>query len=408
MAPSRGGTAQPVTILDVETTRPLPALTRPGPARLLIRVDHRPVAFEAVQVPETGWDATQLRGVVDRVLAEAGPTGTRAPRPVRATRPKVSVVVTTCQASASLVRVLYGLRAQTVAVEMIVVVDNRPGTSGVASMLASLGMPGVRLVEEERRGVSYARNAGLDAVDTEVVVFSDDDVVVDARWIETIQHAFADDPEIACVTGLVLPAELTTRAQLLFEEFGGYSKGYQRTVFRIEDRGDRGPLYPYAVGVFGTGANSSFRTEALRRLGGFDPALGAGTVARGGEDLDIHLDVIAEGYALAYEPAAIVWHNHHRTMPDLRRQLFDYGAGLSAMLTKRFLSRPAEAGAILLRAATGLRHLLSGKSPKNRRKSSRYPLHLTLIEIAGFAWGPFAFVCSKLVRAVRRPRSEGR
>ena len=33
------------------------------------------------------------------------------------------------------------------------------------------------------------------------------------------------------MTGLVVPGEMETPAQWLFEEFGGFSKGYRRRVY---------------------------------------------------------------------------------------------------------------------------------------------------------------------------------
>jgi GT2 family glycosyltransferase len=383
----------------------MPAMAGPGAARLLVRVNDHPVAFHPVEVPAGGWTGDDLKVVVAGIVAGAGPAPDPRPDPrpgpPAAVPPSVTVIVTTCVASDDLVRVLDGLRAQTVVPDAIVVVDNRPATSGVRALLASLDRPEVRLVEEPRRGLSHARNAGLAAATTDVVVYADDDLVLDKRWIESVRRAFGD-PEVACVTGLVLPAELATRSQLLLEEFGGFAKGFRSTVFRLGDGRARGPLYPYAAGVFGTGGNSSFRASVLRALGGFDPVLGTGTAALGGEDLDIHLRVVLAGHALAYEPSAIVWHHHHRTMRALRRQLFGYGAGLSAMLTRRVLSGPGEAAAILRRAGAGLLFLLSPASPKNHGKSVDYPRHLTLIEIAGFIWGPFALVRSMVAGAKRR------
>ena len=41
------------------------------------------------------------------------------------------------------------------------------------------------------------------------------------------------------------------------------------------------PLFPFTAGRLGSGANMSFDRDILRKLGGFDPAIGTGTVARG-------------------------------------------------------------------------------------------------------------------------------
>ncbi len=107
---------------------------------------------------------------------------------------------------------------------------------------------------------------------------------------------------------------------------------------RETDRGD--PLYPYTAGTFGSGANMAFDTAVLRVLGGFDPATGAGTVARGGDDLSAFFEVISAGYRLVYNPAAFVMHAHHADYAALKHQAYGYGVGLTAFLTKTVIDRP--------------------------------------------------------------------
>jgi GT2 family glycosyltransferase len=306
-------------------------------------------------------------------------------------RPSISVVVTGCAISAELLRTLRGVLDQTYRPHQVILVDNRPATSGIpAGLTAAAPLAGVTLVDEPVPGLSRARNAGLAAASGELVAFTDDDVVPDPGWLAALVDGFTG-PEVACVTGLIRPLELATEAQRWFEEFGGFGKGEQQRRFDLDLNRDRSPLYPFAAGVFGSGANSAFRTSALRALGGFDERLGTGTPARGGEDLDAHLSVVQAGLTLVYTPAAIVLHQHHRESTLLYRQIHSYGVGLAAMLTKRWAAHPAERGQIASRMGAGLRHLLSPRSPKNAGKSVGYPWTLTLVELAGVVRGPFAY-----------------
>ncbi|CAM5694959.1 glycosyltransferase [Streptomyces hirsutus] len=100
----------------------------------------------------------------------------------------------------------------------------------------------------------------------------------------------------------------------------------------------------------------AFRTEALRAVGGFDPATGAGTPARGGDDLYGFVRVLAQGHRLHYTPRALVWHHHRETWADLETQAFGYGAGLTAYLTAVLVNRPALLPAFLARLPRGLSH----------------------------------------------------
>jgi hypothetical protein len=158
------------------------------------------------------------------------------------------------------------------------------------------------------------------------------------------------------------------------------------------------PLYPYAAGTFGSGANLAFRTAVLRDLGGFDAALGAGTPARGGEDLAIFFQTLAAGHQLVYEPAAIVHHLHRRDYAGMRRQAYGYGVGFTAYLTKCLLDEPARGSDLVRRAPHGLRAIFSPGSAKNARKPSGYPSDLTRLELLGMLYGPLGYMVSRARR----------
>lgn len=100
----------------------------------------------------------------------------------------------------------------------------------------------------------------------------------------------------------------------------------------------------------------AFRTAVLRSVGGFDPATGAGTAARGGDDLYGFVRVLAQGHRLRYTPSALVWHHHRETWRDLETQAYGYGAGLTAYLTAVLVNRPALLPAFLARLPRGLAH----------------------------------------------------
>jgi hypothetical protein len=136
----------------------------------------------------------------------------------------------------------------------------------------------------------------------------------------------------------------------------------------------------------------AFRTEVLRAIGAFDPALGAGNIARGGDDLASFFAVLNRGHALVYEPAAIVYHGHHREYAALRKQVYGYGIGLTAYLTKSVLDHPGLLLDFMRRIPQGLGYMLSPRSPKNRSKGASYPRELTALELKGMLYGPVAYL----------------
>ncbi len=287
----------------------------------------------------------------------------------------------------------------------VIVVENRPDTSDTAAtarMLATQfpAKPRVHCVEEPRRGASHARNAGLAHAKGEIVAFTDDDVIVDPGWIRASVDALARAEDIACVTGLILPLELETESQLLLEQFASFGKGFRRHTYRLPDACDENPLLPYAPGAIGSGASTVIRADVLRELGGFDPVLGPATFTTGGEDLDLYTRLLSAGYAVAYEPSAIVWHRHPDGMPRLRRQVYRYGVGFGATLAKQLITGPDRRG--LIRAVpAGVRYARDPASRKNASKPNDCPRQFAWLELIGMLVGPLAYVLSALAALAR-------
>jgi GT2 family glycosyltransferase len=331
--------------------------------------------------------------------ASAGPCYERA-----LGRPSVSVVVPTCAAPIRLERCVRSILACDYDDYDVIVVENRPRPSTTRQMLRERfpNEERLRYVEERRPGASRARNTGLALAEGDLVAFIDDDVIVDRAWIRHCAEAFDRADDVACVTGLILPLELETETQLLLEQFAGFSKGFQRRTYRLPESREAHPLLPYTPGIIGSGANTVLRAEVARELGGFDEALGPATPAVGGEELDLYIRCLREGRAIAYEPSAIVWHEHPDGMLRLRRQAYRNGIGLGAMLAKQLIAAPHRRE--LVRAVpAGLRYAVSPASAKNARKGAD-PRQLKLLERLGMLVGPIAYVISALASLGRHVR----
>jgi cellulose synthase/poly-beta-1,6-N-acetylglucosamine synthase-like glycosyltransferase len=313
----------------------------------------------------------------------------------------VSVVVATRNRPRELAGCLRSLLAQSYPAAAVVVVDDAPGGDLTAAVVARFAARGpFSYVPGERRGLAAAHNRGLEQVSTPFVAFTDDDVVADPQWLEQIVVAFASTDDVACVTGKIVPCELVTAAQMLLEAYAGFNKGASRRVYDLGANRPSDPLFPFAAGTVGSGANMAFTRSALLELGGFDPALGAGTRARGGDDLAAFFEVIQRGHRLVYEPAAIVHHHHPEEARALKRQVYGYGVGLTAYLTKCMLDRPRLLPAVARRLPAAIAHVLSPGSAKNARLPPGYPAGLVGLERLGMLAGPFAYLASR--RAVGR------
>jgi GT2 family glycosyltransferase len=371
-----------------------------GPYRsvlVLARSGGRPLGTIALPAQA---DGTVAAAVLEAAIASELPRTIPRPAPPQTSR-EVTVVVTTCRNPGPLERCLTSVLACEPAPAEVVVVENRPGSGATADLLARrFADAPVRLVDEPRRGLSFARNAGLHAARGEIVAFTDDDVVVDPGWVGRLASGFDRAPDVACVTGLIAPLRLDTEVQLWVERLASFSKGFETREWRLATREQHGPLFPYACGEFGSGANTAVLAGPAREMGGFDVRLGAGTPAWGGEELDLYLRVLQAGHALVYEPSALLWHDHPDSPERLRSEAFHYGIGLTAMLTKHLLTRRSR-GEMLRGALGGARHILDPGSRKNAAKRAGYPRSLDVLERAGMLLGPAAYLRSRIVGTVR-------
>ncbi|MET9483231.1 glycosyltransferase [Streptomyces sp. NPDC006638] len=270
--------------------------------------------------------------------------------------PRATVVVATRERAGQLARALDSLLAQDHPDFQVLVVDNAPVTTATRDLVQGRYAGRVDYVLEPVPGLATAHNRGVAAARGEVLAFTDDDVVADPHWLTALAEPFAADPRLGCVTGLILPARLTTPAQILLESHGGFAKGFTPRLYDPAAPPADEPLFPFTAGSFGSGANMAFRAQVLASVGGFDPATGTGTPARGGDDLYAFVRVLSAGHRLRYTPEALVWHHHRETWQDLRNQAYGYGAGLTAYLTALLVRRPALLPALLRKLPRGLPH----------------------------------------------------
>ncbi|MBD1940292.1 glycosyltransferase [Microcoleus sp. FACHB-68] len=342
----------PYTITQIEVTQPLPDLAIPegdtGIALILRRKD-KPIAFLMKALPEksviSSEDLAQIiaQEIGTKLLEESIREELITPV-VPVALPSLTVAICTKDRTDNLTRCLGSLlKLQIPGSEdlpqfEVVVVDNAPSDEQTKELVGAL--PSVRYVREPKPGLDFARNRALQEATGEFLAFLDDDVVVDRKWLDGLREAQAENPDAAAFTGLVLPYELETEAQILFELRGGFRRGFEK--IRYGKILPANPLYPCGSGIFGAGCNMAFRREVLLELGGFDDALDTGAPLPGGGDLDIFYRVIRAGYPLVYEPQYVVYHQHRREIEKLRRQYWTWGLGFMAFVVKSYQSDPLQ------------------------------------------------------------------
>lgn len=206
-------------------------------------------------------------------------TATETSRP-----PSISVVIPVYNEAPIIARCLTALLLQTDLPDEIIVVDNAStdDTARIASRFAR-----VRVLREERQGITYARQTGFDAARCDVIARIDADTLVRSDWIEQIRADFCS-PCVDAQGGGAAIAELSPGRRFWFSWwYRGFRFWHQRSI------GVQPMLY---------GFNSALRREAwlaARRL----VSMGDDRVS---EDVDVTIALLRTGHVLRFSPNMMV------------------------------------------------------------------------------------------------------
>ncbi|MCM3849586.1 hypothetical protein ND486_25660, partial [Pseudonocardia sp. DR1-2] len=160
-------------------------------------------------------------------------------------------------------------------------------------------------------------------------------------------------------SGPVLAARLGSPEERAADVALAWNKGFTPRRFTLAEPPADSPIFPFAPGLFGIGANLAVRAGAARAVGGFDEAMGPGTPTHGGEDCEFLVRMILAGNVLGYAPGAYLWHHHRPDQAALNTQLEGYAIGLGSFLAKVALSPQGRSVALrrLPAAVARLRHI---------------------------------------------------
>jgi GT2 family glycosyltransferase len=182
--------------------------------------------------------------------------------------PDVSVVISTCDRAESLSRTVQSLRRQQIPSGLdyeVIVVDNNSTdeTSAFLQGLAGEQQLPLRCIFESRQGVSYGRNAGIQASRAPIVAFTDDDNEVDPQWIATIKRVLDLHPDVAAAGGKILPEWPSA--------VPGWLDRQHWSPLAILDYGNRAFYSSASDPRVLLTANLAVRRDMLERVGGFSP-----------------------------------------------------------------------------------------------------------------------------------------
>jgi GT2 family glycosyltransferase len=200
-----------------------------------------------------------------------------------------------------------------------VVVVNDGSTDATAEIVDKYP---VRLISTENRGLSSARNVGLEAATGEIVAYLDDDACPDPHWLTYLAATFIDTTHAAVGGSNIPPHGDGPIADCIANAPGGPVH-----VLLSDQEAEHIP-----------GCNMAFRKAALRAIGGFDPQF---RIA--GDDVDVCWRLQKQGSTVGFNPAAVVWHHRRNSVRAYWKQQLNYGKA-EALLERKWPEKYNAAG----------------------------------------------------------------
>jgi rhamnosyltransferase len=252
---------------------------------------------------------------------------------------KISVIIPTCNAAEYLGPLFSVLERQTKPIDEIIIIDSQSGDNTVEMAKEHKN---IRINKIERAGFNHGgtrHKAFLESTGDIVCFLTQDALPVNEFYIENLIKPIIDDSKVAMVGG----------RQIAREDASGIEKrvrlfNYKETS-TIWDKKDRDKLGIKAF--FISDSCSAYNRTAYISMSGFEKNILTN------EDMEIAARFLENGYKLAYQANAEVYHSHNYTLLEQFKRNFDVGAFLS-MYPKHFSkSRTKNEGMIMARKIFG-------------------------------------------------------
>jgi glycosyltransferase involved in cell wall biosynthesis len=215
-------------------------------------------------------------------------------------RPDVSIVICTYNRKKSLEECLKSIFSMDYKRHLFeVLIVDKGSTDGTAELCRNFP---VRFVTNMRGGLPFQRNKGAELAQGSIVVYTDDDCLVEKNWLNNLLEGFQFSESVAGVGGPVIPSVPNIIPKKIFV----------KAVFGLFDEGEKTKLTDGIIT-----ANSAFKREVFEKIR-FDETLGRANPGRfkrfvlKGEDTIFCRDLTSSGYKIVYTPNAKVYHQIRR------------------------------------------------------------------------------------------------
>ncbi len=220
--------------------------------------------------------------------------------------PSVSIVVPAYNAEETIGPLLDSLLALDYPdFEVIVVNDGSEDATG-----AIVGRFPVGLINQQHRGASAARDAGLRRASGEIVAYVDSDVAAETDWLRHLVEPFTD-PRVAATTGCTV--------FLRNDKCTSWMRSLDIERRNANRKGDT---------RLANGPNSAFRRSVLLEIGGFNPEWFHA------EDTEVSYKIREKGHSIRYVPGAIVHHVPEEDWRDYIRKRYRDAKAFTRILAR--------------------------------------------------------------------------
>ena len=129
----------------------------------------------------------------------------------------VSVVIPAYNESKDIVKCLDSLMHQTIAPNEIIVVNNN-STDDTVKLTKTYS--NVKIINETKKGITYARTTGFNAAKSDIIARLDADTIAAPNWVEAIKNDFLHDKKLCGLKGRTAMRELSPNSRFWFSSIG--------------------------------------------------------------------------------------------------------------------------------------------------------------------------------------------
>ncbi len=195
----------------------------------------------------------------------------------------------------------------------------------------------VRYIHRPGTGLAIARNVLVSLCQTDYLAVCDDDCLPAHDWLTVAAAVVVSSPTVALWFGAAYPTGSDAQIHLASTPAGTTAwasrpDGNVCLALRIAPQPAQFNAPCAILESLGQGNNMVLHVPTTRRIGGFEPLLGAGAVCQSGEDIEYALRLLCMKQLCGYEPRLIVLHDAWQSPSMAARAGYGYTVGMVALL----------------------------------------------------------------------------